>query len=55
MLVLSEVVTTTTAPMEIPLRMTYLAIDKQDDLISKIAIPPLHVDINTVVEEDFKI
>ena len=39
---LSEVITTTMTPMEIPSRMMYLGIDKQDYLISQIIISPLH-------------
>lgn len=52
---LSEVVTTTAGPMEIPLRMTYLGIDKKDDLNTQITIPPLHTNISMVAAENFKI
>ena len=55
MVILTEVVTTTPTPVQIPPRMTYLASDKQDDLVSKIAIPPLHAKIDTVAAEDFTI
>ena len=35
--------------------MAYLEIDKQDDLISQIAIPLPHVEIDIVATVDFKI
>ena len=41
--------------MEIPSRMTYLGIYKQDYLITQINIPPLHIDISMVVFMDFDI
>ena len=55
MAILTEVVITMPGPMEIPLKMAYLAIDKQDDLVAQIAIPPLNAEIDTVVVVDFKI
>ena len=53
MKVLTEAVMENPSPMEIPLKMAYLAIDKQGDLIAQIAIPPPHAEIDTVAIVDF--
>ena len=55
MAILMEAVTTMPALMEIPLKMAYLVINKQDNLISQIAIPPLHAEIDTVEVKFIKI
>ena len=55
MIVLTEAVTTTPAPMEIPSKMAYLEIDNQDDFISQIAIPPPCIEIDIMATIDFKI
>ena len=41
--------------MEIPSKMACFVIDKQDDLIVQIAIPPLHGEKDIMVATDFKI
>ena len=53
MIVLTEAITTTPTPMEIPSKMAYLEIKKQDDLVSQIAIPPSHVEKDTMASVDF--
>ena len=55
MAVLIEAATATPTSMEIPSKMAYLEIDKQDDLISQIAIPPLNSEIDAMAIADFKI
>ena len=55
MKVLTKVITTNPAPMEIPLKMAYLGIDKQDDLIVQIAILPPHAEIDTMATTNSQI
>ena len=55
MIVLTEVIIATLTLMEIPSKIAYLEIDKQADLITQIAIPPSHAEVDTVATTDFKI
>ena len=55
MKVLTEVVMANPTPREIPSKMAYLGIDKQDDLIAQIAISPPHTKIDIIAATDFQI
>ena len=53
MVVLTKVIIVTTMSSETPTKMVYLVVDCQDDLFSKITLPPLHADVEMVMAKDF--
>ena len=55
MAILIEAIRKMPTPIEIPSKLAYLAINKQDDLVAQIVVPPLHAKIHIVVATNFKI
>ena len=51
---LTEVVTTTKVSMEDTQRMAFVGMNKKQDLVAHISIPPPHVDVKTIEALDFQ-